>query len=89
MACSAADVAAERAVGTQHPVTRNDDREGIGRAGRADRADSSRIADQLSDLPVAAGLAIADLGQMPLHQLAESVRQRQIQRKVETPGGAG
>ena len=37
---------------------------------------------------IAAGLPVADLRQMPLHQLAETVRQRQVERRRRRPDDA-
>jgi len=47
-----------------------------------------RVPDELRDLAVGAGLPVPDLRQVPLHQLPESLGQRQVPAGGRRPGAA-
>ena len=52
--------AGERAVGADHPVARDDDREGVARVGGADGGEPRSEGELAGHLPIAGGLAVGD-----------------------------
>ena len=77
-----AAVARQRAVGADHAVTRNDDRDRIRSVGGADRADRVRSRDAARELGVADRRAVSDPLQLaPARQL--ELRASRRERKLE------
>src|SRR5436190_18021589 len=65
LAFDAAGVAGERAVGADHAVARDDDRDGVRAVGEPDRTGGGvGLAETSGDLAVRRGVAVADLGQL-------------------------
>ena len=61
----AAPVAGQRTAGADHPMTGDDDRDGIGSVGSPDGPAGGRTADPCGDLPVAGRCARRNLAQCP------------------------
>src|SRR5690625_1248574 len=85
----AAEIAADRAVASQHPVARNDDRHGVVRAGRADGAHGARIVEGTGHLAVGAGFAQRDALQVAQHRAAKWWHAGQRHGERELPARAG
>src|SRR5580698_10791886 len=72
----------QRAVRSDHPMTRHHDRDGIAAVGEAHRARCFRIADALSLLAVGPGFAIRNLHQV-VPRTPLKFRAVETQRQVE------
>src|SRR3954464_5642465 len=83
LALDAAGVAGEGAVGADHPVAGDDDRDGVAAVGQADRAGGGvGLAEPLRDRAVRRGVAVADLEQLSPDGLLE-VAPRRVEGEVE------
>src|SRR4051795_3982961 len=83
LALDAAGVAGQRAVGTDHAVARDDDRDRVAAVGQADGARGGvGLAEPPRDLAVRRGVAVADREQLAPDRALELAAGR-VERQVE------
>ena len=70
-------------------MTGHHDRQRIGRAGGADRAERPGVPRQLRDGGVGRGVPVADLGQVAQHGTPEPGREPQVQLEAEAAAVPG
>lgn len=84
-----AKITTQPAITANDPVTRQDNRQRVGCAGRTDRAGGTRMPQRLGDLRISHGPPIADGPQETLHLAPKPGRGRPVEQKIEVASLTG